>query len=85
MFAQNYECVGAYNGNTLIEITGLWYQTRHYAGKSCETDHGYIHPSYRSKGIGEQLFAFIDKHAHQKGCEAIELNAYVQNAPSHKF
>jgi len=49
MFTQNYECVGVYDGAQLIGITGLWYQTRHYAGKSCETDHVYIDPSYRSK------------------------------------
>lgn len=85
MFTQNYECVGVYDGDQLIGITGLWYQTRHYAGKSCETDHVYIAPSYRSKKIGEQLFAFIERHARGKGCEAVELNTYVQNASSHKF
>lgn len=85
MFTQNYECVGVYHDQQLVGITGLWYQTRHYAGKSCETDHVYIHPAYRSKGIGDQLFAFIEAHAKQKGCEAVELNTYVQNSPSHKF
>jgi GNAT superfamily N-acetyltransferase len=55
MFTQNYECVGVYDGVQLIGINGLWYQTRHYAGESCETDHVYIDPSCRSKGIGEQF------------------------------
>ncbi len=85
MFTQNYECVGIFDQDKLMGVTGLWYQTRHYAGKSCETDHVYIHPDYRSKGVGNGLFAFIEKHAKKKGCEAIELNTYVQNAPSHKF
>lgn len=85
MFTQNYECVGVFDNKKLIGISGLWYQTRHYSGKSCEADHVYINPDYRSKGIGEQLFAFIEKHAKQKGCEAVELNTYVQNTSSHKF
>ena len=41
MFTQNYECMGVYDGKVLVGITGLWYQTRHYAGKSCEADHVY--------------------------------------------
>ena len=55
MFTQNYECIEVYDGARLIGVTGLWYQTRHYAGKSCETDHVYIDPSYNSKKIGETL------------------------------
>lgn len=85
MFTQHYECVGVYDDTKLIGVTGLWYQTRHYAGKSCEADHVYIDPNYRSNGIGKQLFAFIEAHAKKQQCEAVELNTYVQNAPSHKF
>ena len=85
MFHQHYECVGVFEENRLIGLTGLWYQTRHYSGRSCEVDHVYIDEKYRSGGIGKQLFAFIETHAKAKGCEAIELNTYVQNAASHKF
>ena len=52
MFTQNYVCVGVYDGAQLIGITGLWYQTRHYAGKSCEIDHVYMYPSIALKGLG---------------------------------
>ena len=85
MFQQHYECVGVFKEDRLIGVTGLWYQTRHYSGRSCEVDHVYIDEKYRSGGIGKQLFAFIEMHVKAKGCEAIELNTYVQNAASHKF
>ena len=85
MFQQHYECVGVFDGDRLIGLTGLWYQTRHYSGQSCEVDHVYIDQNYRSGGIGKQFFEFIEAHVKAKGCEAIELNTYVQNTASHKF
>ncbi|WP_299052210.1 GNAT family N-acetyltransferase [uncultured Polaribacter sp.] len=82
---QNYECVGLYIDNQLAGIAGLWYSTRHYIGKSAEPDHVIIDESLRGKGIGKQFFSWIDQHVQTKGCEAIELNAYVSNPQSHKF
>lgn len=36
MTNQNYECVGVYSDDVLIGCCGLWFMTRHYAGRSCE-------------------------------------------------
>ena len=85
MFSQQYECVGIFDQNRLIGVAGLWYQMRHYSGRSCELDHVYIDERFRSEGIGKKLFTFIEAHVTSKGCEAIELNTYVQNSASHKF
>ncbi|CDF80510.1 acetyltransferase, GNAT family protein [Formosa agariphila KMM 3901] len=85
MFGQNYECIGVFNDETLIGICGLWFCTRHYSGRSIEVDHVYIDDEYQSKGIGKQLFSWIYTYAKAKGYEAVELNTYVQNHPSHKF
>jgi GNAT superfamily N-acetyltransferase len=48
-------------------------------------DHVYIDDAYQGKGLGKRFFEWIYKYVKQKGCEAIELNTYVQNHPSHKF
>ena len=40
MVTQNYECAAIYDDAKLIGISGLWYCTRHYSGKSVELDHG---------------------------------------------
>ncbi len=85
MFTQNYECLGVFDQDKIIGICGLWYQTRHYVGKSCEPDHVYISPEYQGQKIGEQMFNFISQHSKAKGCNALELNTYVQNTASHKF
>ena len=85
MFEQNYECWGIQLDEKLIGVFGLWFMTRHYAGRSCEPDHVYIEKDYRSKGIGKQLFQWIYTYAKKKGCETSELNTYVSNYPSHKF
>ncbi|MEM6721385.1 MAG: GNAT family N-acetyltransferase [Bacteroidota bacterium] len=85
MLSQNYDAFGIYDGDQLIGCFGLWHSTRHYCGKSFEPDHVYIEEAYRSKGIGAQLFQWIEAYGKEKGVTAIELNTYVENFPSHKF
>ncbi len=85
MITQNYECAGVFDGDKLIGISGLWFCTRHYAGKSVEADHVYIDDGYRGMGLGKQFFEWIYNYVKLKGCESVELNTYVSNYPSHKF
>jgi len=85
MVTQNYECAGVYDGEKLIGISGMWYCTRHYAGKSMEVDHVFIDDGYRSLGLGKQFFSWIYEYVKAKGYNSVELNTYVQNYPSHKF
>ena len=85
MVTQNYECAGIYDGEKLIGIAGMWFCTRHYSGRSVELDHVFIDDGYRKKGLGKQFMKCIYDYVTQKGYQAIELNTYVQNAPSHKF
>ncbi len=85
MSEQQYECVAMYDDDLLIGVSGLWFITRHYSGKSVEPDHVYIANNYRGKGLGKQLFDWIHAYAKSKGCLTSELNTYVQNFPSHKF
>lgn len=81
----HYECVGMYLDKELIGISGLWYSTRHYIGKTVEPDHVVINEEYRNKGLGKKFFKWIHEYTQSKGCEAIELNTYVENRKSHKF
>ena len=85
MFDQNYECFGMFFEEELVGVFGLWFMTRHYAGRSCEPDHIYISEEYQGKGFGKQLFRYIYSIAAEKGCETSELNSYVSNYRSHKF
>jgi len=85
MAEQHYECIGIYDETSLIGACGMWFQTRHYAGKSVEVDHVIITSSHRSMGIGKQLMEFVYSYAGAKNCNWVELNTFVQNFPSHKF
>ena len=85
MVNENYECAGVFNDNTLIGVTGMWFCTRHYSGKSMEIDHVFIDEAYRNLGLGKQFMDWITNYVKTKGVETIELNTYVQNHSSHKF
>lgn len=85
MINQNYECAVVCNEGVIVGVSGLWYCTRHYSGKSVEPDHVFIEEAYRAKGLGKQFFKWIDNYVKEKGYEAIELNTYVANDASHKF
>lgn len=85
MAHQNYECAVILYDDEYIGVTGLWYCTRHYIGKSVELDHVYIKPSHRNKGLGKQFMEWIQNYVSEKGYQSMELNTYVQNYPSHKF
>jgi GNAT superfamily N-acetyltransferase len=83
---QNYECAGIYDtDDTLVGVSGLWFCTRHYSGKSVELDHVFIAQEHRNNGLGKQFMSWIETHIKGRGCQSIELNTYVQNYPSHKF
>ncbi|MCG2418171.1 GNAT family N-acetyltransferase [Aequorivita sp. F47161] len=85
MTQQNYECLGIFDAEKLIGACGLWFQTRHYAGRSLEMDHVIIDDAYRGRGIGKMLIDFVTDCAKKKSCNWVELNSYVHNFPSHKF
>ena len=85
MVSQNYECIGVYDGAQLIGVSGLWFCTRHYSGRSVELDHVFIDDSYRNNGLGTQFINWIQAYVKFKGYQAIELNAYIDNEPSQKF
>ena len=85
MAGQNYECAGVYDQEKLIGICGLWFCTRHYAGKSVEIDHVFIETAYRGNGLGKTFFSWICNYVSAKGCNTAELNTYATNYASHKF
>ena len=85
MTTQNYKCIGMYINNELIGMSGLWFLTRHYCGKTVEPDHVVISKNHRNKGLGKKLFDWIYNYAQSIGYEATELNTYIANTKSHRF
>ncbi len=82
---QDYRCIGIFMEDKMVGICGLWHLTRHYSGKSLEPDHIYVETELQGKGIGKQLFQFLDNYAVENGYECLELNTYTGNTKSHKL
>ncbi|HMS71165.1 MAG TPA: GNAT family N-acetyltransferase [Saprospiraceae bacterium] len=80
-----YICFGLFDDDQFVGLCGAWTTTRVYCGKQLELDNLVIDQNVRSKGYGKFLFDHIDKWCIERGYETIELNTYVQTAPSHKF
>ena len=85
MAKERYQCAGLYLNTELIGIAGMWFITRHYSGKTMEPDHVVIDSKHRNKGYGEKLMKWTHNYAQSVGCEAAELNSYINNPKSHKF
>lgn len=80
-----YHCFGLYLDEELIGISSGWITVRFYSGKQLEVDNVVIDEVHQSKGLGQQFFQHIEAWAVEHDCQTVELNTYVQNAPSHKF
>ena len=85
MITQGYKCVGAFDGEKLIGICGLWIMTKFYVGKHIEPDNVIILPEYRSKGVGKELMLWVYDYGKSQGCIASELNCYLSNTKGQEF
>lgn len=85
MFDRGYICLGVFDGNRLIGISGLWILTKYYVGRHIEPDDVVILPEYRGQGVGEKMMEWIYQFAKEQGCVASELNCYVGNSAGQKF
>ena len=85
MFDRGFICLGVFDAEKLIGVSGLWILNKIYVGRHIELDDVVILPEYRSKGIGKQMMQWIYQFAKDQGCVASELNCYVTNSAGQKF
>ncbi|NML22829.1 GNAT family N-acetyltransferase [Pseudoflavitalea sp. G-6-1-2] len=81
----SYKCIGVYDGEKLIGITGIWILNKFYNGKHIEPDNVMVLPEYRSQKIGELMMNWVHDYGRSQGCIASELNAYVINDKGIRF
>ena len=81
-----YRCFGALTDDgRLVAVSSGWLTTRFYSGRQLEIDNVVVDALHRSEGIGSALLAYVEEWAREQDCETVELNAYVHNAPAHRF
>jgi GNAT superfamily N-acetyltransferase len=85
MVSQGYKCAGAYSGDRIVGICGMWILTKVYVGRHLEPDNVIILEAYRSRGVGRRLMAWVHDYARSKGCVATELNCYLGNGKAQDF
>lgn len=81
----NYRCFGLFVGDELVGISSGWITIRYYSGRQLEVDNVVIDDAYRSQGLGQSFFAYLESWAKNDGCRSLELNTYTGNRRSHKF
>ncbi|NAS30544.1 GNAT family N-acetyltransferase [Flavobacteriaceae bacterium R38] len=85
MLENGYKCVGVYDGEKLIGVSGIWILVKYYIGKHIELDNVCLLPEYRNKGIGKLLTDWTIEYAQSIGCNAAELNCYLNSKASQRF
>lgn len=85
MVDNGYECVGIYTANELIGISGIWTLVKYYVGKHIEADNVYILEEYRNLGLGAKLNIWLQNLATERGCDALEINCYIENTKGKAF
>lgn len=85
MKQSNYHCIGVFEDEELVAISGVWLLHKHYIGKHIEADNVIVHPTQRGKGYGKALIDWMHAWAQNKGNVAIELNAYVWDESAKLF
>jgi diamine N-acetyltransferase len=85
MIANNYSCIGVYDQDKLVGISGFWIIQKYYIEQYIEPDNVVIDPTYRGQGIGEMMSEWLDNYAKSIGCVAANLNVYTTNEKAIKF
>lgn len=85
MLPFGYHVVGAFDGKKLVGMSGFWLRTRFWCGRQLDIDNFFVHPDHRSKRIGEQLVAWLEKRALAEKCELIVLDTYADYFLAQRF
>ncbi len=85
MLLDGYQCLGAYKKEELIGICGIWVLNKLYVGKHLEPDNVFVLPEYRSAGIGKLMLDQVLDYALEIGCDATEINCYINNTKGIQF
>ncbi|MDO6601928.1 Acetyltransferase (GNAT) family protein [Arenibacter palladensis] len=85
MLLDGYQCLGAYKKEELIGICGIWVLNKLYVGKHLEPDNVFVLPEYRSAGVGKLMLDHVLNYALEIGCDATEINCYINNTKGIQF
>jgi GNAT superfamily N-acetyltransferase len=80
-----YACAGAFAGDELVGVAGMWIGVRLYSGRYLDVDNVVVDTRLRGRGVGRQLMDWVHAYARARGCRVCMLDAYLSNTDGHRF
>jgi GNAT superfamily N-acetyltransferase len=85
MLPHGYRAVAAFDGMTMVGVSGFWLRSRFWCGRQLDIDNFFVHPDYRSHGIGSKMVKWLEKRALTEKCELIVLDTYADYFLAQRF
>ncbi len=85
MLPFGYHAVAAFDGERMVAVSGFWLRSRFWCGRQLDIDNFFVHPDYRSAGVGKRLVQWLEKRAIAEKCELIVLDTYADYFLAQRF
>lgn len=85
MMPLGYRAIAAFDGKTMVGVSGFWVRTRFWCGRQLDVDNFYIAEDYRRQGLGGRLIAWLEKKALEEDCALMVLDVYTDNNLAQRF
>ncbi|MFM6945582.1 MAG: GNAT family N-acetyltransferase [Flavobacteriales bacterium] len=85
MLPHNYGQLVVFDGSICVAVCGFWIGNKLWIGKYLELDNIVVAEAYRSRGVGELIFKYLEQKAQEEGCNMLALDSYTTNFKAHKF
>jgi GNAT superfamily N-acetyltransferase len=85
MLPYGYHAVAAFDGGKMVGVSGFWLRSRFWCGRQLDIDNFFVHPDYRSHGIGSKMVKWLEKRAIAEQCELIVLDTYADYFLAQRF